>query len=459
MKRALFLALVLSVPAWAVRPDLKRLPIHATPAELAGRAALTPVPASVPPVGPIRSLGEWEDARGAMTGWTNPSLVREMAARGKVFLLADSQADKSWWVSWLSQNGIPSANVSYIVVPTDSLWVRDYGPWPILDGQGHYGLVDNTYNRPRPVDDRFSGLLASQMGIPFFQTGLVHTGGNYYSDGLGNAFSSTLVFTENPKLSGREVLDRMQDFLGIDRYATSPLAPKITIEHLDTFGKLVAPDTWVFSDFPQGSRYRSYSEKMVQLLSALKSPYGTPYKIHRMKMVSGPGVEFRAYLNSFISNGALYYPTYGNDAADLEAKRVYQAALPNYEIVGVSAGGTSWGDSVHCRNRNLIEWKTIFLFPRVEHIASGESEKTEITVDAFASQGAALVGAPELAWALDGVSQPKVSLQSGGGSRYLTELRGLAKGRRVSFHIEAKDSSGLTKRVPQRAEIELVVGG
>lgn len=458
MKLTSFCFLMLAaVHAWAVRPDLKRLPIGLAPSETM-RAPLEAERPTAAPVAPVHALGEWEQARAAMTLWSNPSLVRELTKRGKVILIADGESEKQWWADWLGKNGISAANVSYFVIATDSVWIRDYGPWPILDGKGAYGLVHNTYNRPRPTDNLVAGKIASQLGLPFYDTGLVHTGGNYYADGVGNAFSSTLVFTENSKFTKNDVVDRMREFQGIDRYTTSRLNPGITIEHLDTYGKLVSPDTFVFSDFPAGSRYRADSEAMVKLLQTLKSPYGTPYKIHRMKMSSGPGVEFRAYLNSFISNRALYYPTYGNDAVDAEAKRVYQAALPGYEIVGVDSGNTAWGDSVHCRNRNLIEWQAVYLFPKVEHLASGAGDATEIDVEAFPSPGHSFRATPELVWSAAGGTAQRMPLTALGGFRYQAKLPSLAAGAKVTFHVEARDDGGREKRAPEHAEIEVAVG-
>jgi len=310
-----------------------------------GRLIDGDVPMTDPPEGHIRSLAEFEEADAAMTLWTNPSMVAALAAHGKVALIADSERDRNWWDSWLDEHQIPKAGISYVLVRTDSIWIRDYGPWFILDGAGHFGMVHNKYNRPRPNDNLVAGFLSKLWNVPMYEPGLVHTGGNYYNDGTDNGFSSTLPYSENPRLEHEEIDRRMKSYLGLSRYATSPLAPGITIEHLDTFGKLVAPDTWVFSDFPAGSRFRADSERYVAMLQGLTSPYGTPYKIHRLKMRPLPGggsEDFRAYINSYISNRTLYFPFYG-DAVDDETKRIYQEALPGYEIVGVDCAGNDVG--------------------------------------------------------------------------------------------------------------------
>ena len=407
--------------AWAVRPDLKNLPIDLTPSEkIAQKHFLqnrdrAPQMTAPPAAGGIHSLGEWEEASAVMTLWPNPSYMKALSDNGKVQILADSESDKQWWKNWLKDKKINDSPFNYFVVQTDSMWVRDYGPWSIVDANGTFAFIDNIYNRPRPNDDKVPDFLSATLGVPEYKTGLVHTGGNYYSDGLSNAFSSTLVFTENSDLSRQEILKRMGDFLGIDNYVTSPLSPGITIEHLDTFGKLVAPDTWVFSEFPSNSPHYTHSEKMVALLKTLTSPYGTPYKIFRLKMmpISGTSVgNYRAYLNSFISNGALYFPTYGDEKDDV-AKATYQKAMPGYKIVGVDNGNTEWGDSVHCRSRNLLNKDTTFIFPHVNAGSVKAAQVIPVMAKIFPAPGKQIDQA-QIHWLVNGVEQSVISMNAVG---------------------------------------------
>ncbi len=405
---------------------------------------------SDPPEGHIRSLGEWEESEAIMTLWQNSSLMNAYTQHGKVKILTTASG-KGGWDSWLGKIGADKSQVSYFFVRTDSMWVRDYGPWFILDGQGVFGMVDTIYNRPRPNDDKVPQFLAKELDLPIYETGLVHTGGNYYNDGQDNAYSSTLVYSENASLSKTEVDDRMKAFLGIERYTTSKLAPKATIEHIDTFGKLVAADTWVFSEFPAGSQFRKDSEAYVSLLKTLKSPYGTPFKIHRMKMSRRAGArgdraeDYRAYINSFISNRVLFFPTYGDEIDD-EAKAVYQAALPGYEIVGVSNGQTSWGDSVHCRSRNLLKKNTVFLFPAI----SG----SELLVEAFASPGARLDEAPVAHIEEDGETR-SVALERAGDRLFKTPLVG-KPGSTLRVYVTARDTNGVEKVSPPGAPLQKI---
>lgn len=443
--------------AQAIRPDLKTLPIGFAPHERAqlktaasSRAAKQ---SAFKPVGPIHALGEWEDAEAAMTLWTNAAYVKALAANGSVKLIADTASDVSWWKNWLRTHQIPDSGISYFVTPTDTIWVRDYGPWWIIDGTGQVGMVDTIYNRPRPQDDKFPAYVERTLAIPRYEPGLVHTGGNFYSDGLGNAFSSTLVFRENPKLAASEIFTRMLEYLGVRRYTTTPLGQQVTIEHLDTFGKLVAPDTWVIGLFPANTTFHRDTERLVELLKAQLSPYGTPYKIHRLKMVSRGGSDYRAYINSFISNRVLYFPSYG-DAIDKDVAIAYQAALPGYKIVPVDNGSTAWGDSVHCRSRNLIKRDTVFVFPRVTPQSEGEPASVEAQV--FPSPGARLTESPRVEWSVDGTRQLPLAMGSAGGHSYRAELPRLASGNRVRFYVAAVDSRGIRKTAPINAPSKLI---
>jgi agmatine/peptidylarginine deiminase len=447
--------LVLSQNGFAVQPDKKTLPIGLTPDEQRQIRPDTEPPMTQAPAAPVHSLAEWEEPEAVMTLWPNASWISALAQHGPVKLFADDRSSQGWWQNWLQSNQISQSNISYFIAQTNSIWIRDYGPWFIVDGHGDFGIVGIQYNRPRPLDNLIPGFLARELDLPLFQPGLVHTGGNYYNDSIGNAFSSTLVYTENSRLEASEVDARMNHYLGIEHYWTSPLAPQLTIEHLDTFGKLVAPDTFVFSDFPEGSPFRADSEKYVALLKHLTSPYGTPYKIFRMKMITrsmGEDRNYRAYLNAFLSDHALYFPTYG-DSGDEEAAAVFQKALPGYEIVGVDNGNTEWGDSVHCRSRNLLKKNTIFIFPKVDTAVSGQP--IEVTAEILASPGAQIAEAV-VHWNAAGVPQTDIPLQLVDSHNYRALLPAQDLGTAVSLSLSVKDTAGITKTAPLHAPDMLI---
>ncbi len=66
-------------------------------------------------------------------------------------------------------------------------------------------LVDWIYNSLRPANDNVPASVANFKNIPLYETttapySLVHTGGNFITDGFGTAFSSNLVLDEETLL-------------------------------------------------------------------------------------------------------------------------------------------------------------------------------------------------------------------------------------------------------------------
>ncbi len=444
MTKLLLIILLASVPSYATL--IKPLPIHLTDEEkplLRSYIESARRVQTTSPKGHVHSLGEWEDAAAAMTLWKNSSLIQAFTENGNVRIIADNSSSQRQWESWLAGQKINKNRVDYFLTRTNSIWVRDYGPWWIVSDDG-IGIVDTIYNRPRPADDVVPEFIGSQLNIPVYKPGIVHTGGNYYSDGVGGAFSSTLIFRENSNFSTNDILKRMFEFLGIENYVTSPLGEYVTIEHLDTYGKLVSPDTWVFGRFPKDSRFYKDAERMVKLLETQKSGYGTPYKIFRLDMVPIGRDEYRPFVNSFISNDTLYFPGRG-DAHDEVARAVYQQALPGYNIVSVSDQGTRWGDSVHCRTRNLIDPNTIFIFPKV--LSSSENEVT-FEAKVIPSPLAQTESVEAVFFTPEG--EIAVPMNSQDGQFYQATKR-LDEATERKFYIRATDSSGKIKTHPRLA--------
>ena len=457
--RILFIvSVIVSSFSFAVDPDKKTLPINLTESERTIPLLTRGKFRSQAPVAPVRAFGEWEESDALMILWTNKDFIKKAAEKSKAILIADDQSSVGWWERFVKNNAINEENISYIVAPTNSMWIRDYGPWFILDGNNEVGLVDTVYNRPRPLDDEFPKYASRKWGLPNYELNIVHTGGNFYADGHGKAFSSTLVYSENRTLSKKEVDAEMKSFLGIENYVTGKLVPRLTIEHFDTFGKLVAPDTIIWSEFPKGTPYTEDSENYYKKLRRLKSPYGTPYKIYRMKMIprnpDSNGRDYRAYINSVIHNKFVFMASYG-DEYDEKAKRVYEAALPGYEVVLVDAKGTRWGDSIHCRSRNKHTVETSFIFPKV----SFQNKVLNLTADVVTTQRDGSVPVKlKVFWKTKHETkfQSEDIVKKDGPFKWSKKIETPRKGQWVNMYVELTDSKGRVKRKPAGAPLQTI---
>lgn len=159
-----------------------------------------------PPTGPVRAAAEWEEIEYLLITWQPnfPNILRQIVAAAvqecKVMITTQNQASVA---NYLQSNGIDLTNVIFLNEDWDSIWIRDYAGNTIYsDDVGERALTDWIYNRPRPNDNVMPVAHAAAAGIPIYVTDtapadLVNTGGNYMSDGLGNAFASSLILNEN----------------------------------------------------------------------------------------------------------------------------------------------------------------------------------------------------------------------------------------------------------------------
>ncbi|MFN3940623.1 MAG: agmatine deiminase family protein, partial [Chitinophagales bacterium] len=259
------------------------------------------------------------------------------------------------------------------------MWIRDYGPWNIYkNNTDSLFLVDWIYNRPRPLDDAIPGVMSEYTGIPLYQTievpyDLVHTGGNFMTDGWGTGFSSKLVLEENdgfdyslaPK-SEQEIDSLMFKFMGINRYIKMETLPYDEIHHIDMHMKLLDEETLLIGEYPEGVADGPQIEENIQYIAEhFPSVFGTPYKIVRIPMppdfegqYPGDGPwwntgDYRTYTNLVFVNKTVLVPVY-EEKYDSTALRILQENLPGYKVVGIESNEIiqSLG-AIHCITKEI----------------------------------------------------------------------------------------------------------
>lgn len=327
---------------------------------------------TTPPPGPLRAMAQWEEAQALTITWTSyTSVLREIvkAARleTQVYIICGStcqgSTDSASIKTYLTSGGVPLTNIHYIYAPCNSVWARDYNANPVyMNDVDSLIMVDWKYNRPRPDDDTVSHMLARKLHIPLYETTqganlLVHTGGNYMSDGLGTAFSSKLVLSENSSLSETQVNTIMHNFMGIDRYLKMEVLPYDGIHHIDMHMKLLNEETLLVGEYPTGTADGPQIEANLQYILTFNSVFGTPYKVIRIPqppdqlngyIYPDNGGNYLTYTNSSIINKTVLVPQYYAQY-DTTALRIFREAMPGYKVVGINSNSTiSASGSLHC---------------------------------------------------------------------------------------------------------------
>lgn len=331
---------------------------------------------TVPPTLPVRNMGQWEETQALTITWRSyESVLREIvrAARLQTVVIincnsasgSSSYKDSTAIKTYLTSGGVSLSNIRFNPTPSNAVWIRDYGANPCyLNDVDSLILVDWKYNRPtRPQDDAVPVSIAAMLGIPLYETTvsptqLIHTGGNYMTDGLHTAFSSELILNENATKTEAQIDAIMDDFMGITRYIKMPTLPYDGIHHIDMHMKLLNEETLLIGQYPSGTADGPQIEaNLAYILSNFNSVFGTPYKIIRIPQPPDQlngytypdnGGNYLTYANATIINKTVIVPQFYAQY-DTTALRIWRDAMPGYNIVGINSNSTiSASGSLHC---------------------------------------------------------------------------------------------------------------
>lgn len=305
------------------------------------------------PTTPVNSIAEFERQKGALVRYYNGlgipySVVAEISEQSKVYTIVATTSQKNVAITNYTNNGVNMNNCEWIIAPTNSMWTRDYGPMFITTGNNSIGVVDFPYNRPRASDDAIPGVVANYLNLTSYGMDVIHTGGNYMSDGLGIGASTNLVYEENNN-DAAFVNQEMLDFLGIQNYHVTldPLGDYI--KHIDCWGKFLDVDKILIAEVPASNPNYLLYEQIADYFENQISAYGTPFQVYRVYEPSG-----QPYTNSFILNNKVYVPT-KNSSYDAPALAVYQSAMPGYEVLGYYSSSWATTDALHCRVHEIAD--------------------------------------------------------------------------------------------------------
>lgn len=412
-----------------------------------------------PPTGTPRFVAEFEPMQGVLIRYPlgiPESLVVQLADNCQVYCIVSSSYQSSAQNTFQNA-GVNMNNVTFVNAPTDSYWVRDYGPWYIFEDR-EPAIVDNVYNRPRPNDDNVSGVFANFWNIPMYGMNLEHTGGNMMEDGRGHGVSDELVVQENG-YNEANVREKMRDYLGIDPYHITIDPQGDYIAHVDCWGKYLAPDKILIARLPQSNPRYQYYEEVAEYFETTNCCWGYPYKVYRVDEPGG--YTLAPYTNSLILNHSVYVPLGTNSTYNTNALAVYQEAMPGYEIVGVENNNYSIGwentDALHCRTRGVMDFDMLFVDHR--NVIFGEQEWQEsipVVSKFIAYSGEALKADSLLVYySIDGGAYQTAHMTpTGNPDEYVGYITGYQGGSEIDYYVFGADESGHRYQQPVFGELD-----
>ena len=410
-----------------------------------------------PPAGEPRFVAEFEPMQGVMIRYPlgiPTSLVVQLANNCRVYCIVSNSYQSQAQNSFQSA-GVNMDNVTFVNAPTDSYWVRDYGPWYIFEDRNP-AIVDNVYNRPRPNDDNISGVFANFWDIPMYGMNLEHTGGNMMEDGRGHGVSDDLVLQEN-NYNETNVRNKMRDYLGIDPYHITIDPQGDYIAHVDCWGKYLAPDKILIARLPQNNSHYADYEEVANYFATTNCCWGYPYHVYRVDEPGG--YTLAPYTNSLILNKTVYVPLGTNSTYNQQALAVYQEAMPGYEIVGVNGGSAGWEntDALHCRTRGVMDFEMLFVDHREVLFGEQEWQESFPVVSKFIAYSGADLKQDSLLvyYSIDGGTYQVAHMTATGNpDEYVGYITGYEGGSEINYYVFGADESGHRYTQPVFADLD-----
>jgi agmatine/peptidylarginine deiminase len=258
--------------------------------------------------------------------------------------------------------GIPPGWVNwYLGAPSDSFWLRDYGPLFVRDvDDGDLSIEDAHYYPGRPNDDLIPQDFAARIGVPVSDFDLYFEGGNLLPNGGGLCLTSSVVLDANPHVDEAFIRDMFREQLGCVELVIVEALRDAATGHVDMWLAWADHTTLLVGEYLplQDAVNREIIERNVRKrLTGLTDPEtGEPIEIVRIPMPTNcpaeerpgnrDGLEspplasqwcahvpaseriWRSYLNVLFLNGTLLLPVYEQD-------RTYEAeAIATWESFG-----------------------------------------------------------------------------------------------------------------------------
>lgn len=271
-----------------------------------------------------------------------------------IYLIVSGPSQQASAESVLDSAGADLDRVEFLQMPSDTVWIRDYGPRFIHTGFQR-SIVDHTYNRPRPNDNQVPANVAVAFNEPIYDLPLVHGGGNFHLFANNDAYMTELILNENPGYSEQDVIDLYDEYHALNLTILPPLPSSFdSTQHLDMWFFPVDDQAVIIGEYDEseaGGVPHDVSESTADLMD------GRGYTVYRTPGWSSFGTHY-TYTNSIVINSLVLICRFnGYPDENAQAEAVYQIAYPDHTVVSIDCSGiiTAAG-AIHCI---------------VKHVASG----------------------------------------------------------------------------------------
>jgi len=308
---------------------------------------------------------DWADnLKSALTPFIR--IAQAIAYKEAVYIICDNG-------NTISDMFCSTTNISFIEIPTNDTWTRDYGYISVIE-DGEVKLLDFKFDG---WGGKFEASLDNDLNQTLHKKGYLGTtplesidfvleGGSIESDGEGTILTTTKCLcnpNRNSGLSKIEIEQRLSKYLGAKRVLWLDygyLVGDDTDSHIDTLARFISCDTIIYIEcLDKEDIHYNELKKMKEQLQTFKTIDNKPYKLIPLPM---PTAKFdkdnnrlpATYANFLITNGALIYPTY-SVIEDKIAHNIFKELFTEKEIIPIECSRLiEQGGSLHCSTMQIL---------------------------------------------------------------------------------------------------------
>ena len=296
--------------------------------------------------------GEFERQHSLLLAWLDEEWCKETLVKMivethqhvQIIILVEDDLIEDEASEALREAKVALDRVRFHHVPTNTLWVRDFGPVVIDTGDGAYKCVaaPRTFNLkdPRLEDDHASLALSRLFDIPVIPARFILEGGAVLSNGAGLCVVSSGLLEKNALLGYPEphITNTIKRLFGAEQVIyLEPLYEEPT-GHVDWFATFTSSHTIVVGDYRgidpvNASLLDRHAERLAGVITATG-----PLKVVRVPMPPrGEGYFGGTYTNVVFANGVLLVPSCPEapPGVEQEAFDVFRRLLPGWRVVGI----------------------------------------------------------------------------------------------------------------------------
>ncbi len=308
--------------------------------------------------------------------WVYAEIVRHLHTHEIVNILINNATAQKRAMRILQRAMVDLSQVRFWQLPTDRVWVRDFGPIFLVGSNGKKAFLDWQFTGWAKYpnckkDDAVPAKLAKSLKLPSWRPiwndkRVVLEGGSIDVNGQGLLLTTeecllSDVQARNPGLS-RTDLERIFDqYLGVKKvlWLNRGIVGDDTHGHIDDLARFVNPRTvvTVVEANAADPNYRPLQENLDRLkgmtdlndrhLEVVQLPMPVPLIFDGQRLPA-------SYANFYIANGIVLVPTF-NDPNDRTALGILAEMFPDRKVVGIHAVDLVWGlGTLHCMTQQEI---------------------------------------------------------------------------------------------------------